>query len=257
MPLTHRTHALYRPQNKDQAAQTMKDAYWDTSAAKHAAGDAVTCVTQLVALHPLRSPRGHRAFPRLLAPLPIANRRVTCRSDTIHESVDKSEKKVRMTVENIAGVMLPDFEVFSDPEVKSANILPGLAKGGEAVIKAKASFIAALELLVRLAGLQTSFLLLDEAIKVTNRRVNALENVIVPKLDNTVKYILSELDEMDREEFFRLKKVQDKKKRDIEIKLLEIEAENAAILAAGGSVGGATADLLEQTAGGGDEDLLF
>jgi V-type H+-transporting ATPase subunit D len=176
------------------------------------------------------------------------------RSDSIHESVDKSEKKVKMNVENIAGVMLPNFELFSDPEVKGANILPGLAKGGEAVIKAKASFSAALELLVKLAGLQTSFLLLDEAIKVTNRRVNALENVIVPKLDNTVKYILAELDEMDREEFFRLKKVQDKKKRDAELRAAEIAAEEELM----GGAGAPAVDLLEQTAGGGaDDDLLF
>ena len=74
-----------------------------------------------------------------------------------------------MTVENIAGVMLPDFVVFQDTNVDAANILPGLAKGGEAVTKAKKSFSKALELLVRLAGLQTSFLLLDEAIKVRLR----------------------------------------------------------------------------------------
>ena len=95
--------------------------------------------------------------------------RFTCsnaRRDTIHESVDKADAKVKMTVENIAGVMLPDFVVFQDTDVDAANILPGLAKGGEAVTKAKKSFSKALELLVRLAGLQTSFLLLDEAIKV-------------------------------------------------------------------------------------------
>jgi V-type H+-transporting ATPase subunit D len=109
-------------------------------------------------------------------------------------------------------------------------------------------------LLVKLAGLQTSFLLLDEAIKVTNRRVNALENVIVPKLDNTVKYILAELDEMDREEFFRLKKVQDKKKRDAELRAAEIAAEEELM----GGAGAPAVDLLEQTAGGGaDDDLLF
>ena len=107
---------------------------------------------------------------------------------------------------------------------------------------------------MKLAGLQTSFLLLDEAIKVTNRRVNALENVIVPKLDNTVKYILAELDEMDREEFFRLKKVQDKKKRDAELRAAEIALEEASM----GGKGGPGVDLLEQTAGGGaDDDLLF
>jgi V-type H+-transporting ATPase subunit D len=48
----------------------------------------------------------------------------------------------------------------------------------------------------------------------TNRRVNALEHVVIPRLENTISYINSELDEMDREEFFRLKKIQGKKKKD-------------------------------------------
>lgn len=53
-------------------------------------------------------------------------------------------------------------------------------------------------------------------IKTTNRRVNALEYVLLPRLDNTINYIGAELDEQDREEFFRLKKIQGKKKREKE-----------------------------------------
>ena len=53
-------------------------------------------------------------------------------------------------------------------------------------------------MLVELASLQTSFLTLDEAIKTTNRRVNALENVVKPKLENTISYIKGELDELER-----------------------------------------------------------
>lgn len=49
-------------------------------------------------------------------------------------------------------------------------------------------------------------MILDEVIKVVNRRVNAIEHVIIPRTENTIKYINSELDELDREEFFRLKK---------------------------------------------------
>jgi len=56
--------------------------------------------------------------------------------------------------------------------------------------------------------------ILDEVIKVVNRRVNAIEHVIIPRTENTIKYINSELDELDREEFYRLKKVKNNKQRD-------------------------------------------
>ena len=56
--------------------------------------------------------------------------------------------------------------------------------------------------------------MLDEALKVTNRRVNALEFIQIPKILGIIAWIESELDEESREDFFRLKKVQDNKKRD-------------------------------------------
>ena len=39
--------------------------------------------------------------------------------------------------------------------------------------------------------------------QVTNRRVNALEHVIKPRIEGQIKYITAELDELEREEFFR------------------------------------------------------
>ena len=42
---------------------------------------------------------------------------------------------------------------------------------------------------MELASLQTAFLTLDEAIKTTNRRVNALDSVVKPMLENTIAYI--------------------------------------------------------------------
>uniref|UniRef100_A0A0E0LRR4 Uncharacterized protein n=1 Tax=Oryza punctata TaxID=4537 RepID=A0A0E0LRR4_ORYPU len=84
------------------------------------------------------------------------------------------------------------------------------------VAACRAAHGRAVEVLVELASLQTSFMTLDAAIKATNRRVNALENVVKPRLENTIAYIRGELDEQEREEFFRLKKIQGYKQRELE-----------------------------------------
>merc|ERR1711879_892411 len=89
----------------------------------------------------------------------------------------------------------------------------GLSRGGEQIEKCRKQFETALELLVKLGGLQTSFQELEKAIEVTNRRVDALDCVVIPKMANTVAYISSELDEREREDLFRLKKVIENKKK--------------------------------------------
>merc|ERR1712003_592632 len=78
---------------------------------------------------------------------------------------------------------------------------------GVALKKCREAFKSSLMLIIKLAGLQAAYTTLDVALRITSRRVNALENVFVPRLINTVNYINSELDERDREDLFRLKKV--------------------------------------------------
>lgn len=67
--------------------------------------------------------------------------------------------------------------------------------------------------------------------KVTNRRVNALDNVTIPRIEKIISYILRELDELEREDFVRIKKVQANKKRDEKEKEITdaAEAEMAAL----------------------------
>jgi len=90
----------------------------------------------------------------------------------------------------------------------------GIARGGKEVQACREKFLSTLEALVQLASLQTSLKVLDEALKITNRRVNALEFVVMPKLENTIKYIKSELDEQEREDTYRIKKVKDLRSQD-------------------------------------------
>jgi V/A-type H+-transporting ATPase subunit D len=50
-----------------------------------------------------------------------------------------------------------------------------------------------------------------EEIETTNRRVNALEFKLLPELRDNQEYIEQKLEEQEREEIFRMKKVKDKK----------------------------------------------
>lgn len=131
----------------------------------------------------------------------------------IQESAKSARFRLQTKQENVSGVFLPAFDSYIT-EGNDDFGLTGLGKGGQQVQRCRETYARAVETLVELASLQTAFVTLDEVIKVVNRRVNSIEHVIIPRTENTIKYINSELDELDREEFFRLKKVQNKKQRE-------------------------------------------
>lgn len=144
-------------------------------------------------------------------------------SYTVREAAGSgpAQFQVQTRIENVSGVQLPIFEshfvsasTSNSDGTSSGNQLDltALSRGGQQVQKCREANQRFLASLLNLASLQTAFHILEEVIQVTNRRVNALEYVILPKTENTIGYITSELDEQDREEFFRLKKVQAKKK---------------------------------------------
>lgn len=167
---------------------------------------------------------------------------------------------VASRTDNVAGVKLPVF-TKQDTGLEMKETL-GLAGGGRKIHACKEHFSSYLDSLIRLASLQTSFVAMDEALKVTNRRVNALENVTIPKINAILSMINRELDELEREDFTRLKKVQGKKHEKIKA---EEERREAAAAAAGEasangngtSNGASSGDLLGGYDAADDDDVVF
>jgi V-type H+-transporting ATPase subunit D len=168
----------------------------------------------------------------------------------ILQNVSKASILVRSQKDNVAGVKLPVFECFQDGS--SGFELTGLSRGGQVIQRCKSIWVKAIELLVQLASLQTSFVTLDEVIKMTNRRVNAIEHVIIPRIERTLSYIATELDEREREEFYRLKKIQEKKKIARAKKEAALAAKGVKLLDDADQPQGSNA-----LAEGEDEDILF
>ncbi|OJU13374.1 MAG: V-type ATP synthase subunit D [Clostridiales bacterium 43-6] len=68
-------------------------------------------------------------------------------------------------------------------------------------------------LTVRLAEIENSVYRLADGIKKTQKRANALKNIIIPRFEETVKFITGALEEKEREEFSRLKVIKRAKEK--------------------------------------------
>ncbi len=75
------------------------------------------------------------------------------------------------------------------------------------------NFNEAKKLSVKLVETQTSIYRLADAIKKTQKRANALNNIMIPRFTQTVKFISEALDEKEREDFTRLKVVKSTKEK--------------------------------------------
>ncbi|HIH77907.1 MAG TPA: V-type ATP synthase subunit D [Halobacteria archaeon] len=117
-----------------------------------------------------------------------------------------STVEVNFYSRNIMGVSVPNIEI---PETKRTIIERGygLLDTSSVLDDAAKKFEWAIKKLIMLAEIEGTVIALGEEVEKTKRRVNSLEYIMIPRLSATVKYISMRLEEMERENVPRLKKI--------------------------------------------------
>ncbi|GAB4432788.1 MAG: V-type ATP synthase subunit D [Anaerolineae bacterium] len=124
----------------------------------------------------------------------------------------RGQISLTVNVTNIMGVLTPVIEQKSlvRGPLDRGYSLNGVSSRIEAAAEA---FESQLELIIELASSEMRLRRLAEEIGRTTRRVNALENVLIPRLEAQRSYIQMVLEEREREDLFRLKRVKLKLER--------------------------------------------
>ena len=121
------------------------------------------------------------------------------------------EQSVNVTYRSVMGCELPKVSL----DVSANHLTYGFENTDGNVDMAYISFNRVKQMTAMLAEVDNSVFRLANAIKKTQTRANALKNIVIPRYEETVKFIENSLEEKEREEFTRLKvikRTQTKKK---------------------------------------------
>jgi V/A-type H+-transporting ATPase subunit D len=119
-------------------------------------------------------------------------------------SLTPSAMEVDVNVRRIVDVKVPTLQV-STKNIESLSY--GFADTNAAVDKAAKLIKNLLPGICKAAEFENAIFSLAKELERTQRLINALEYVIMPQYDNAIRFITATLEEREREEFVRLKKV--------------------------------------------------
>ncbi|MBR5991514.1 MAG: V-type ATP synthase subunit D [Clostridia bacterium] len=119
------------------------------------------------------------------------------------------EMSLEITEKNVMSVMIPVFETKFKTADANDIYSYGYAFTSSDLDDAVKALSDIMPLMLRLAEVEKSCQLMAAEIEKTRRRVNALEHVLIPQYEETIKYIRMKLDENDRATTTRLMKVKD------------------------------------------------
>jgi V/A-type H+-transporting ATPase subunit D len=137
----------------------------------------------------------------------------------------KEHPEITSESKNIMGVVVPQIEsskVKKDLDERGYGVMGTSARIDEAAD----AYEELLETIILAAEVETAMKKMLEEIEKTKRRVNALEFKLLPDLYDAQEYIEQKLEEQEREEIFRMKKIKAKKEEEeAAIEAAEREAE--------------------------------
>ena len=121
----------------------------------------------------------------------------------------KQSVELTMDFKNVMSVNVPEYH-FQTRDAQPGDVYPyGFAATSGALDDAVDALSGVFQDMLRLAEMEKTAQLLAEEIEKTRRRVNALEYVKIPQMEESIKYISMKLDENERSATIRLMKVKD------------------------------------------------
>jgi V/A-type H+-transporting ATPase subunit D len=122
------------------------------------------------------------------------------------------DHQIELSQQSLMGIRLPTVTALP------ADLSVQFGTGGTSAQTdtAMKRFVEALPLLAELAELENSVIRLARELRKTQRRCNALSKVFIPDYSETIDYILSSLEERERESFIIQKMIKDRLSRQAE-----------------------------------------
>ena len=122
-------------------------------------------------------------------------------------SMPESPIEIDCGIANVMGVEVPSISVVqSEKGFRFPYSFAGLTSEADASVE---MLVKLMPKLIELAETEKTVRMLADEIERNKRRVNALEYVMIPQLEETIKYISIKLDENERSAQARLMKVKD------------------------------------------------
>jgi len=119
------------------------------------------------------------------------------------------EPEITSETNNIMGVLVPEISSESEIRTRILDREYGVTSASSRIDSAADKHEELLEQIVEAAETQTKLLKLLNEIEKTKRRVNALEHKVIPEMKDALDMVSQSLEESEREETFRMKKVKE------------------------------------------------